>query len=369
MTNKKKIEVYTEWDPLKEVIVGNCLGFNHERLDATFHFMYRNWYGDFEKHLGDSRYEMAEQIVKERQEDLNNLQKVLEERGIVVRRPKGIEGLPEIKGPHFSTIMNSSDAPRDAFIVIGNAIIETPPTNTKRFFESVLYRDIFMDYFRNGAQWIVAPRPTFAPNSLDFSFWEDRHGKSLDGLDNIDSRFDIAFDAANCMKFGKHIIMNVGTANHELGYVWLQDMLHSLGYDITVHARRITDSHIDWQFIPLKPGKLLVHEHYMKDNYHLLPEKLQKWDRIPIQDKDKKPYLSKGHIQVASSQGMDINVLSLNENDILIRDTAVLTMEKLYQEGFNPIPIQFRHCELFGDAIHCATLDTRRKGELIDYFE
>ncbi|MCU0263735.1 MAG: hypothetical protein MUF09_08675 [Candidatus Nanopelagicales bacterium] len=362
------VRVFTEWDPLEEVIVGEARGFNQEGLDASFHFMYRNWLGDFERYLPDTRYEMAEQVVAERAEDLDGLAALLQSRGIVVRRPNALERQWPIRAPHVDTVMNASDAPRDMFLAIGSAIIETPPTNTKRLFEAWLYRDVLMDYFRRGATWIAAPRPTFVPGSLDFRFHETRRMDPLDGLSGIDSRHDIAFDAANCLRFGRDLLFNVGTSNHELGAVWLARTLGALGTGVRVHPVRLTDSHIDWQLMPLRPGTLLVHERFLRHTRHLLPNALQHWEQIPMPDPDRPVAVPPGHAQMASVQGMDMNVLSLNPVDVLVREESVRTAEVLARHGFNPIPVRLRHCELFGDGLHCATLDVRRTGDCADVF-
>jgi glycine amidinotransferase len=43
-------------------------------------------------------------------------------------------------------------------------------------------------------------------------------------------------------------------------------------------------------------------------------------------------------------------------------------LRKLRDWGFRPIPIDFQAYYPFGGAIHCATLDVRRRGTLESYF-
>jgi glycine amidinotransferase len=64
---------------------------------------------------------------------------------------------------------------------------------------------------------------------------------------------------------------------------------------------------------------------------------------------------------------MDMNVLSVDENTVLVNDDAHQTIHVLEQNGFTVVPVKLRHCELFGGGIHCSTLDTIRKDEFIDY--
>jgi len=72
---------------------------------------------------------------------------------------------------------------------------------------------------------------------------------------------------------------------------------------------------------------------------------------------------------MASNVGMSVNVLSLDEKRVLIRDNAKLTIDALYRAGFEPIPVRIRHCELFGGGIHCSTVDVRRREVIDDYFK
>lgn len=360
---RTRVNVYTEWAPLREVIIGSSANFNHEGIDKLFKFLYDNRDGKFNEK--EQRHEIATQYIKERQEDLDNLQQVLENYGVIVRRPKRLDKVQRITTPVFESYTTACDSPRDMYFLIGNEIIETPPTNRKRYFEHLLLRDIFMDYFRNGAKWTVAPRPSLDDNRLDLDFWKDNLDSPLLPLNDIDVNYEIAFDAANCLKFGKDIVMNIGTKNQELGAIWLQ---RQLGEKYRVHPIRLCDSHIDGHFVPIAPGKLLVNEVAMHNQYHRLPKALQKWDRIPILDPAINFEYPSDHLQMASSVGMSVNVLSIDAKKILIRDNASLTIEALYKAGFEPIPVRIRHCELFGGGIHCSTIDVRREENLENYF-
>jgi glycine amidinotransferase len=361
--NQCKVHVYTEWGQLEEVIFGNSLNFNLKDIDFTFRFLYENKDGRFREKT--QVYELSEQYVMERQEDLDNLQRILEDFGVVVQRPQQLREITKFRTPTFEAYMTACDSVRDPFFLIGDEIIETPPTNRKRYFENFLVRDIFMDYFRSGAKWTVAPRTTLAEEHLDFSFWQDTVYDPLNALDNIEEKYEIAFDAANCLKFGRDIVMNVGTKNHELGAMWLQ---RHLGDQFRVHPVRLCDSHIDGNFLPLAPGKLLVNPRRMHEKYDLLPEPLKKWDMIMLEDRDLKFDYPSTHLQIASTAGMVVNALSIDEKHVLIRDNAPLTRKALERAGFEPIPIQLRHCEIFAGGIHCATVDVRRKEDLEEYF-
>ena len=72
---------------------------------------------------------------------------------------------------------------------------------------------------------------------------------------------------------------------------------------------------------------------------------------------------------MATNVGMSVNVISLNEKTIVIRDTAYLTIKALEKNGFEVIPFRLRHSELFGGGLHCSTVDVRRKEVMEDYFQ
>lgn len=57
--------------------------------------------------------------------------------------------------------------PRDILIVVGNEIIEAPMAWRARFFEYRAYRPLIKEYFRKGAKWTTAPKPTMADELYD----------------------------------------------------------------------------------------------------------------------------------------------------------------------------------------------------------
>lgn len=57
--------------------------------------------------------------------------------------------------------------PRDILIVVGNEIIEAPMAWRARFFEYRAYRPLIKEYFKKGAKWTTAPKPTMANELYD----------------------------------------------------------------------------------------------------------------------------------------------------------------------------------------------------------
>lgn len=352
-----KLYSENEWSTLKEVIIGDVSHFHMRELDDCFLYIYgflRNFQG---KSRVDRRYRILKKYIDERQEDLDALASFLASDGVSVLRTGDYRG-ERVQTPYFSSVTNSPGCVRDMFLVVGNMLIETPPTDRRRYFEGILLRDIFFNYLRNGARWITAPRPILSNDRIDFKEWNAFENGGFTSIEKMDSGFDIAFDGANCLRFGRDIVMNIGNRNHEWGAHWLQS---TLGSEYRVHRVRLTDSHIDGLMVPLEEGTLLMNPKGMKGKEHLLPDFLQKWKKIYVEDEYEDFPYPKDHLQLSSFRGMDTNVLSLGEKRVLIRDTAVKTIKKLSKEGFTPIPFRLRHSELFGGSFHCVTLDTVRE--------
>jgi len=224
-----------------------------------------------------------------------------------------------------------------------------------------------MDYYRKGARWSSAPRPMLLDKSFDYSYLKREKAMFPDidirAVENTPEDYEIIFDAAQCLKFGKDIVMNVSTQNHVLGAEWLQ---RHLGEQYRIHQVRLTDNHIDGMIMPLRPGVLLINPMNMHDKKHLLPKPLQGWDTLVMPEEEKGNY-PVGEVLLASSS-ISVNVLPIDEKRIIVYEDMPKLIKTLERKGFTPIPIKFRHARIFGGGIHCATLDTIRDGKLEDYF-
>jgi glycine amidinotransferase len=64
---------------------------------------------------------------------------------------------------------------------------------------------------------------------------------------------------------------------------------------------------------------------------------------------------------------MDINVLSINENTVVVNKRAHGVKKVLEKHGFDIIEVQLDHGEIFAGGIHCSTLDLVREDEFISY--
>jgi glycine amidinotransferase len=290
-----------------------------------------------------------EEIEIERCEDVDLIAKVLSSLDIVVKRPQRLERIREINTLDWTNIATPCGNIRDQFLVIGDEIIETAPMMRGRLFENDLVKHLLLDYFKKGAKWTVAPRPRMLENSFDRAYFDATYSEA------DSDHFEIMFDGAQCLKFGKDILINVSNENHILGATWLQ---RHLGEKFKIHPVRITDSHLDGSFLPLQPGLLLVHPE-MNEKRHLLPKTLRNWDFIQFDDEQK--IIANDDLLLLASQSINMNVLSIDERTVMINELAVNTIRNLEKKGITVVPTRLRHSQLYSGAFHCSTLDIRRK--------
>lgn len=357
-----KINVNTEWGKLKEVVVGSCYNITDVNVDASFRLFFLKNITD---PLVKNSVVLQRRMIEQRQEDLDNFAKKLFELGVNVHRPKKLEIVQKFKTPHFEDHLCPVDNPRDQNLIIGDQIIETSCQWRRRYFENDLMKEIYYKAFHSGARWVSSPRPMMCNDSFDFTNMPWEEDPELRSYKGNSEHFEIMFDGAQCLKFGKDIIMNISTKNHELGFNWLERHLNG---QYKIHPVKITDHHIDGMMMPLKPGVLLINANSMENNLHLLPKGLQKWKILKV---------PRSHIEEISnthfaSDNINVNVLPLDHKRLIVftqsGEPDIEFCELLVKNGFEPINIQLRHSRMFGGGAHCVTLDLNREDEAGKYF-
>jgi glycine amidinotransferase len=127
----------------------------------------------------------------------------------------------------------------------------------------------------------------------------------------------------------------------------------------------MVDNHIDSMLLALRPGVFLARHAGLRD---MLPDAFQSWKFIvpPEPDPGSFPTYDDTDL-VLTSPYIDINVLSLDEQRVLVNADCTGLIKTLEGEGFIVIPVRHRHRRLFGGGFHCFTLDMRRAGGPEDY--
>jgi glycine amidinotransferase len=352
----------TSFGKLKEVVVGRELQLAKRISDITFKQFYREALDERIYEAPFDNYTVSMALIDQRNEQLDNLAKTLEGLGVTVHRPDVLDKIVPFTTPSFKSELSSASNVRDLTLVYGNKLIETPTFVRNRYYENTLLHDVYSKAWDRGrgGQWIKAPHTELTEDTIDLGHWGDTRD-----YNNIPSNYVMAVDGAQFLRIGTDCIVNINSYNQYLGYEWVKSFYPNTNF----HVLHVADNHIDGCLICLKPGVFLVNPLYpnIRD---LLPEKFRNWTYL--YPKDLTPNIDVTgmtdiDIRLASSRGMDVNVLSVDENTVLVTDRAIGVADILDKNGFTVVPVKLEHGEIFAGGIHCSTLDLVRDDEYISY--
>lgn len=348
-----------EWDPLEEVIVGSVDGAIVPMWDATLQATTPAHAAWFFKEYGGKPF--PAEMIEKASAELDNLVKVLEARGITVQRPDKFDFSKEYETPWWKSRGLYSAMPRDVFLVIADMIIEAPMAWRSRYFEGFAFRNLIQKYFKDGARWLYAPKSSMAGDFYDANYNPEK--ATIDGKKQfVISNSEIAFDAADFVRFGKDILVQKSNVTNELGIEWVR---RHIGPEFTVHEVEFGDEHpmhIDTTIVPLGPGKLLINPSWVKKED--LPDFFKSWEIIEAPE----PVMPYDSALYFSSDWLTMNFLSIDEKTVIVEENEKPLIELLQKHGFETIEIPFRNFYPFGGSVHCATTDIRRRGKLQSYF-
>ena len=352
----------TSFGQLKEVVVGRELKLSKRISDVTFKQFYREALDEKIYESPIDGYTVSMALIEQRNIQLDTLATTLEGLGVIVHRPDVLDKIVPFTTPSFRSELSSASNVRDLTLVYNNKLIETPTFVRNRYYENTLLHDVYSRAWDRGSggQWIKAPHTELTEDTIDLGHWGDSRDYA-----NIPSNYVMAVDGAQFLRIGKDCIVNINSYNQYLGYEWVK----SFYPDTNFHVLHVADNHIDGCLICLKPGVFLVNPLYpnIKD---LLPAKFRNWAYLYPRDLTANidvTGMTDIDIRLASSRGMDVNVLSVNENTVLVTDRAVGVADILDKNGFTVVPIKLEHGEIFAGGIHCSTLDLVRDDEYISY--
>jgi glycine amidinotransferase len=362
------VSSFNEWDPLEEIVVGSVQGAIYPD------------YGPIAAAIGDPRWLIAyqgafveQELIDEAEEQLAGLVAALEAAGVTVRRPDPIPHNAPFSTPLWSVRggWNAANA-RDLFLVVGDQIVECATPQRHRHFERLAYRRILDGYFRRGARWISAPPPALTESLYDWGALDreppaaDEHGAGLLAAGQKPhypiTESEPVWEAADFVRCGRDLYAIRSMVTNAAGIEWVR---RHLGGEYRIHeleTRCPNPCHIDTTFVPLAPGKALVHPAWLGQ----LPESLRHWDLITAPAPE---YRADSPMQTPyfSSQWLSMNVLSLDEKRVFVDAQQLALIRLLESHGFEPIPLEFDALGAFGGSFHCVTLDVRRRGELAEY--
>jgi len=333
-----------EWSPLEEVIVGSSTGARIPARDISLQAIELHNDNTLEE-FGGKVY--PREIVDETNKELEDLCDCLKSLGVIVRRPDETDHTKRFSSPLWEADGMYNYCPRDVILIIGDLIIETPMALRSRYFEALAYKSLLLEYFRSGARWISAPKPSL-PDSL-----YNVQGKSGSRLRNLEP----VFDAANVIRLGKDILYLVSDSGNEMGADWLESIM---GNSYTIHRCKglYASTHIDSTIVALRPGLVLLNPERV--NHENLPKIFEKWDKIyaPVMN-NKWPA---GRV-VRASPWIGMNLLSVRPDLAIVDANQADLMKLLERQGISTIPMKLTHARSLGGGFHCVTLDVRRKSE------
>jgi len=361
-----KVNSWNDFDPLKHVIVGRadftCIPPSEPATEAKVPED-----SDMRGMWGPRPTETVERA----NDQLDNLAKVIESRGIRVDRPDPIQWNQAVVTPDFRTeSMFGCMPPRDVLLTVGNEILSAPMSFRCRYFEYLAYHSLMQRYFDEDPdfRWEQAPRPRLSDDSYKAGYFdeitiEERLSRTA-SLDFVTNENEPLFDAADVMRMGKDIFCQHGLTTNRRGMLWLkrhypEHRIHSVNFPGDPYP-----IHIDATFVPLRPGLI------MNNPKRRLPDeqreifKANDWEIVDAAapSHESPPPLC------YSSVWLSMNVLILDHKTVIAEASEVNQCEQLDKLGMEVIPVPFRDAYPFGGGLHCATGDVTREGNMEDYF-
>lgn len=352
--------IWTEWDPLEEIIVGTCPPENF-----------------YDNVIQDERsLPLLQTILRETREDLDNLSKTLEGMGVKVHRPKNLpfeRGIDiagfKIKNPVAPIV------PRDQYLVYGEKIVQTYTSMPDRWLESLAYYDIFRELFQQGHEWVSMP-PPLLDNFPDNSIWySDSFGRYHCVMADR-----LLWHTATMFKCGDALITNTRGPGNDLGLEWMRRQFPEAR--ILANRSTVQDNigHIDHGFFMTDDETVFAEKEFWapawvtknKDVTYLhdlvdTPD-FANYDQAFRESEGKFSYdylntwMSewKGYVQEVA---FDFNVLVVDSKNIFISNAQPKLQEMLDKRGITAHVSPIRHNHFWDGGIHCLTLDVKRRGE------
>ena len=336
------INSYTSWQPLEEVIVGRA--YPADYFDFVDNPQVRN---------------QLQQILHETEEDLNNLQRTIEQYGARVHRPSLPDKDKFIKYQISGKVPLPPLTPRDWQISLGQKLLRIIP---------MLELDDVCDQFKDQ---VVNPHK---------SYWDPDcilNGASASCIVRVGR--DIFFDNSDFLRpeQTRWIVENV------------------LGPEYRIHEA-VTDGHGDAVFAILKPGVILSSKHDENLNFE---RDFPDWEVLRIMDSSIDAAMAAGKFRYENGPQawyvtgqtptpefshyvdtyltewtgfvaetvFDVNCLVLDESNVIFSAYNKSVFDFCEQHKINPIIAELRHSYFWDGGISCCTQDLSRRGGLETY--
>jgi hypothetical protein len=341
------INSYTSWQPLEEVIVGRA--FPPDYFDFIKDAQVRN---------------QLQQILAETDEDLNTLQKTIEQYGARVHRP-GIMSKDSFQQMQAEgrTVPVPPLTPRDWQISLGQKLLRIIPLPEL---------DNICSEFKDQ---VINPH-----KSTEQSWWDDNcilNGASASCIVRVGR--DVFFDNSDYLKPEQSR--------------WIAENV--LGPEYRIHEA-ITDGHGDAVFAILKPGVILSSKHDVDLHFD---RDFPGWEVLRVMDSSIDSAIRVGEFKQENFNGrwyvqgqtptvefknyvdtylkdwvgyvaetvFDVNCLVLDEENVIFSAYNKDVFDFCERHRINPIISPLRHSYFWDGGVSCCTQDLRRRGGLESY--
>ena len=366
---KTVVNSWNEWDPLKHVILGRtdhtCIPWPEPAINIRFSV-------SKEKGMSGSYGPRSQATVDKANELLDNLAKILEERGIRVDRPTSLQWNQSMATPDWR--VNSGIGcmpPRDVLLTVGKEILEATQSYRCRWFEYLAYRPLLQQYYRDDPEmrWEAAPKPRLTDADYKLGYVNDdipleQRLKWVAEKNFSTTEEEPLFDAADVCRIGKDLFVQHGMTSNLSGIDWLQR--HFPGH--RVHAVNFPGDpfpiHIDASFVPVRPGLIINCPKRLLPRDQRKIFKINGWEIMEAAQ----PAHKTSPPLCWASPWLSMNMLVLDPKTACVEASEVNQMEQMDKLGFEVIPVPFRDAYPFGGGLHCATADVYREGTCEDYF-
>ena len=303
-----RISSSNEWGKLKSVVVGSATNANWPSTDPIFAEESRKttW-----TETPVPSGPVPQWIVDEANEDLSILIDTLRKLGITVYQPYDLD-FPSIGGMY-------NYCPRDRLIVAGTKIIDPAMMYPCR------------DQELSALEFIVEASKEIITMPRD-------QGMTL--------------DAANVCRMNDRWLYLESPSGNRKAYDWLCEQLPDIQIDLVNFYSGV---HIDSTISPLREGLVMLNA--SRVNQINCPKAFDGWEKIWVQDVVAQDFYQYPY----ASKWVGMNVLSVDENTVIIDAAQTQLIKDLESCRITTIPLTLRHARTLGGSFHCVTLDLVRE--------
>jgi len=286
---------------------------------------------------------IPEHIIKEANNELDDVAEVMDKRGVSVHRPDVTDWSGITNNLDHATTGMHSYSTRDLLLIIDDMVIECPTPTVSRQNEFRAFDTIRRQAIKDGARWIAAP----TARMLEQDFY------TSDGRVHLTNNVPM-FDAANVLRFGDKILYLVSSSGNEAGADWLQSVLGNT-HEVIKWEDVYAFAHIDSTLAILNDHTILANaKRVTKDN---IPDFLRHCDVIWVDDMVPREFADFPF----ASKWIGMNVLSIDPETVLVDSIQRPLIEQLNEHGFNTVAMPLSHSRTLGGGFHCTTLDLLRE--------